>query len=96
MSNDETVDTGSSPVERGVRRLRLAPLLDYARGEENVVYDIEDRDEVGCYHCIAQGCHDSYRRGEAFLAGPGHSPLDGNANYICRQHLDSDAVISDA
>lgn len=57
---------------------------------ENEVFQLEEGQQVGCYHC---GGNETYRRGEAFLAGPGHTPYDGNANYICRAHLDADAVV---
>lgn len=57
------------------------------------VFELEEGEEVGCYFCMEQGDHRSYKRGEAFLAGPDHSPCDGNANYVCRAHLDADAII---
>lgn len=57
------------------------------------VFDLEEGEQVGCYYCMRQNCHDSYGKGQAFLAGPGHSPCDGNANYICMDHLDNDAVL---
>ena len=59
----------------------------------NEVYDLEENEQVGCYYCMKQNCHDSYNKGQAFLAGPGHSPCDGNANYMCMDHLDGDAVL---
>lgn len=55
---------------------------------DNEVYPLEDTDEVCCYFCLRAGDATLYRKGEAFLAGPGHSPCDANAN-----HLDPDAVI---
>lgn len=60
---------------------------------ENDVYDLENDEMVGCYFCMRVGDHRTYRAGEAFLAGPGHSPCDANANYICMDHLDEDAVL---
>lgn len=59
---------------------------------ENLVFALEIGDDVCCIYCPRDL---TYRRGEAFLAGAGHSPYDGNANYVCRDHLDSDAVIYD-
>lgn len=59
----------------------------------NEVFQLDDDDVVSCYHCTSQGDHTTYKMGQAFLAGPGHTPYDGNANYICRGHLDADAVI---
>lgn len=59
------------------------------------VYSLDPGEEVGCYWCIQAGEHRSYGRGEAFLAEAGHSPHNGEANYICRDHLESDAVIVD-
>jgi hypothetical protein len=53
-------------------------------------------EQVGCYFCIEEGNHVSYGRGEAFLASAGHSPLDGNANYVCKRHLDDDTVVRPA
>lgn len=60
------------------------------------VYDLEPGQEVGCYFCMQQGCHDRYVKGQAFLAGPDHSPYDGNANYICTRHLDEDVALPDS
>ncbi len=63
--------------------------------EQNEVYELNADDEVGCYFCMEDGKHATYRRGEAYLAGPGHTPYNGEANYVCKQHLDADAVICD-
>lgn len=62
---------------------------------ENEVYDLEDGEEVTCYFCSLDNYERQgfYKKGEAYLAGPGHSPMDGNANYICKDHLDFDAII---
>ena len=57
------------------------------------VYNLEEGEEVGCFECMRQGDYTDYGVGEAFLCGPDHSPYDANANYHCREHLDSDAVI---
>lgn len=62
--------------------------------QENIVFDLDDDEAVACLVCQHQGIHTSYRKGEAYLAGPAHTPCDGNANFICKQHLDSDAVIA--
>ena len=59
---------------------------------ENTVFELEPGEEVYCFFC---GGDDTFKRGGAFLAGPTHSPLNGNANYVCRNHLDRDAVIHD-
>lgn len=59
------------------------------------VFDLEEGEEVGCYFCQQNHDYTTYKRGEAFLAGPEHSPCDGNANYICRKHLDEDAKLPD-
>ncbi len=59
------------------------------------VHDLEDDDDVGCYFCMQSNAtrSNSFKKGEAFLCGPEHSPRDENANYICREHLDSDAIL---
>jgi hypothetical protein len=59
----------------------------------NDVFHIDKHERACCYYCQKDGVHTDYGRGEVFLANPGHSPCDGNANYICRRHLDSDAVV---
>lgn len=61
---------------------------------ENTVLEIGYTEEVCCYFCREeQVCSPLYKRGEAYLALAGHSPLDGNAHYVCKEHLDHDAVI---
>ena len=57
------------------------------------VYDLDEGEEVGCYYCQAEHHYQSYKKGEAFLAGPDHPPFDGNANYICHDHLSPEAII---
>lgn len=57
------------------------------------VFDLEDGQVVGCYFCMKCGSHADYKKGEAFLAGPDHSPYDGNANYICIDHLDDEVAL---
>lgn len=60
----------------------------------NVVYELTKEDEgCICYFCAFKRNHKEYERGEAYLAGPAHSPRDGNSNYICKNHLDHDAAI---
>lgn len=59
----------------------------------NDVFHIGKDERVCCYYCQKAGTHTDYGHRAAFLAGAGHSPCDGNANYICRNHLDDDAVI---
>ncbi len=57
------------------------------------VFHLEEGQEVHCYYCLKSNKQTLYKRGEAFLADAGHSPCDGNANFICSVHLDDDAVI---
>ena len=67
----------------------------------NEVFTIKDGQEVMCRKC---GIHDLdekanpkvYRKGEVFLAGAAHTPYNGKANFICKDHLDKDAVIVDS
>lgn len=65
------------------------------RHSANIVFQLEKNEKVSCYYCMKQNNYAEYPKGEAFLAGPGHSPLDGNANYICKKHLDEDAIIAE-
>lgn len=64
---------------------------------ENTVFKLGFTEEVECYFCQKEqnGKPNRYKRGEAFLATAAHSPCDANANYICKEHLDDDAVIED-
>ena len=64
---------------------------------DNTVYELGFTEEVGCYFCQKDFPLNRklYKRGEAFLAGAGHSPFNANANYICKEHLDNDAVIEE-
>lgn len=59
------------------------------------VYDLEPDDEVSCYFCLHDSAkrHASYRKGEAFLCGADHSPCNGNANYVCKAHLEKNVRI---
>lgn len=57
------------------------------------VHHVEPGEKVHCYYCMRQNNYRLYARGEAFLTGPDHSPLDGNANHICMVHLDEGAVV---
>ncbi len=84
-----------STATADVQRARIAAVLalDRKMSSENNVFDLEDGEEVSCLHCIALCCYTTYKKGEAFLAGPRHTPYDGNANHVCRKHLDSDAVV---
>lgn len=59
---------------------------------ENTVFELDPGEEVCCVHC-RDGT--TYRRGGAYLAGPGHTPYNANANYVCRDHLDADAMVFD-
>jgi len=56
--------------------------------ESNCVIDLDPGERVGCKLCGKWNPEEGYGFGEAFLAGAGHPPWDGNANYICRDHLD--------
>ncbi len=61
----------------------------------NEVFDLDEGQQEPCRHCL-DGTHGEvkrYAKGEAFLAGPGHTPYNGEPNFICREHLDRDAVI---
>lgn len=58
-------------------------------------YALEPGETVSCYFCMRDGEYASYVRGEAVLAGPEHPPYDGNANFICLNHLTADTVIYD-
>ena len=50
--------------------------------------------DVGfCFECGDTPTWPDARDNEIFLCGPDHSPLNGEANYFCRAHLDSGAVI---
>lgn len=67
----------------------------------NEVFTIEDNQEVICEICSECGTDEKgnpimYRKGEAFLAGAAHTPYNGEANFICKDHLDKDAVIVDS
>jgi len=57
------------------------------------VFDLDEGEEVCCYYCLESHDYTQYVKGQAFLAGPDHPPCDGNANYICKEHLHPSAVI---
>ncbi|MBU9200252.1 hypothetical protein KTD31_02380 [Burkholderia multivorans] len=61
------------------------------------VFNLEPGQTVTCYHCEqnSPGRSPLYGFGEAFLAGADHSPYDGNANFVCRAHVDKDAELPD-
>lgn len=61
----------------------------------NDAVDLDEGEEVGCYICMLDPHLRShtYHRGEAFLCGPGHTPCNGDANYICMEHLDDDVTM---
>lgn len=59
----------------------------------NDVFHLEPGEKVCCHYCQRQGDHTEYERGDAFLAWPGHSPYNQDANYVCRKHLYEDDVI---
>jgi hypothetical protein len=58
-----------------------------------VAYELEPDDDVSCYFCLIEGEYKSYGRGEAYLCEAGCPPFDGNANYVCKGHLDSDVIV---
>jgi len=61
---------------------------------DNRVFAVSESDgPVQCHRCLQLGTDSMLCPGSAFLAGPLHSPYDGNAHYFCRKHLDKDAVI---
>jgi hypothetical protein len=70
-----------------------AALVQQESAKRPDVFQLEEGQEVHCYYCLREGNHALYKRGEAFLADAGHSPCDGNANFICRRHLDDGAVV---
>lgn len=74
----------------------LAGSAQKRKDEQNTVFHLLEGERVTCYHCVRAQEDAEYGQGEAFLAGPGHSPYDGEAHHICRHHLDSDAVIYEA
>lgn len=53
-------------------------------------FHLNPGEEVSCYQCSKDGNHTQYKRGEAFLVGPGHAPYDGSANYFCVACLSPD------
>ncbi|MGP1715600.1 MAG: hypothetical protein ACTS9Y_00340 [Methylophilus sp.] len=61
--------------------------------DSNAVYDLEPEEKVTCFFCMESSNYQEYGRGDAFLAGPGHSPFNGSANHVCKNHLAHDAVI---
>lgn len=54
---------------------------------ENDVYYEPDAD--WCWYCDRHQPEEGVR---VFLCSAGHSPCNAEANYICEDHLDSDAV----
>lgn len=59
--------------------------------EPNCVY--AEPETSYCIFCNGEPKWPEPENNDCFLAGPGHSPLNAEANYVCRGHLDSDAVI---
>lgn len=63
---------------------------------DSVVYELDPGERVSCYFCMQSQSGlvrgKKYKRGEAYLCGPDHSPCDANANYVCEAHLDKDVV----
>jgi hypothetical protein len=73
----------------------LVANLQRPRHYEISAFALAAGEEVSCYYCILDRENVTYRRGEAVLADAGHPPYDGNANYICLNHLDRTTVIYD-
>lgn len=46
-----------------------------------------------CFECDGSPEWDDPEDNDCFLCGADHSPLNAEANYFCRAHLDHDAVI---
>ncbi|MYM92405.1 hypothetical protein [Duganella vulcania] len=59
----------------------------------NNAYHLTLGEEVSCYQCSKDSNYTQYKRGEAFLVGPGHHPYDGNANYFCKGCLSPDVTV---
>ena len=60
---------------------------DVEQFESVTVWELEPGQRVGCCGCVREGVHVTYSRGQAFLAGPAHLQCDGNADYVCIDHL---------
>lgn len=58
-------------------------------------FELDVREKVGCYFCMQNSVYTDYIRGEAYLVDAGHPPCDGNANYVCKEHLNPETVIYD-
>ncbi len=52
-----------------------------------------DPDNSWCICCDGSPDWPDAEDNDCFLCGADHSPLNGEANYFCRAHLDRDAVI---
>lgn len=61
----------------------------------NGVFKIAEGELVDCHFCKLDGKRKKLTRGDAFFAGPMHSPQDLPTKHICTKHLDADAVIND-
>jgi hypothetical protein len=72
---------------------KASALVQQEGAKPTVVYHLEAGEEVHCYYCLRDRDYTLYKRGDAYLADPGHSPCDGNANFICSRHLDEGAVV---
>lgn len=51
------------------------------------VFELDHSDEVSCAICNSQGKFNIYKRGQAYLCPPGW--WSGDADYICKQHLET-------
>ncbi len=62
---------------------------------EMIAYELEEGDQVSCYFCMNEnnGDQNTYGKGDAYLCESGCPPFDGNANYVCKDHLDPDIII---
>lgn len=70
-----------------------APLESLTPFPSNPVYGLGAHERERCCVCERGGNASLYGRGEAYLAGPGHTPRDGEAHIVCTKHLDPDATV---
>ncbi len=45
-----------------------------------------------CFECGGEPEWDDKEDNNCYLCGPDHSPLNGEANYMCRVHLDKNVL----
>lgn len=61
------------------------------RPGETTIFMLDEGELVSCFHCRETDPwrFAEYGRGTGFLAGPGHTPFNGSANYVCFRHVDN-------